>query len=388
MTAFAEVSRAVQAMRSGFIDYISKPIELDELELKIARVLRTVELEKTEQLVDFRSRHAGPDSDVKGESAVAHRLQHELDMAASAYPTPVFITGETGTGKGVAARALHHMSSVARNNLVVINCASIAESMFESELFGHERGAFTGAVQARRGAFELADGGTLILDEIGEIPLHLQPKLLTVLDDGVVRRVGAEIEREVQLRIVATTNRNIEAMVRDGRFREDLYFRLAVIRIDIPPLRERSEDIPLLVRHFLAGFGQDPHNGPTGKELEQLNTYGWPGNVRELRNVVERYIIYRKLSTAAGFAPLSKGPAPRGSLPQVELGTALVPTTDEFLTIEEMRRRHIMAALARTGENRSAAARLLGVSRSTLKRTLKLFAEEDSKAQENVDGEL
>lgn len=364
VTAYADVTRAVKAMRAGVFDYVPKPIDLKELEIRLARAIRVDELERTEQLGRYVATRADRPNQITGSSPAARDLRARIDWAARAYPKPVLITGETGTGKGLAARAIHALSAAPRERLLHINCAAISESMFEAEMFGHERGVFTGALESRQGFFELADGGTLILDEIGDVPLAMQPKLLRALEDGLVRRVGGQVERSVRLRVIAVTNRDIEAMVSDGIFRRDLYFRLAVLQIIVPPLRNRVEDIPELVEQFLGDLAGYPNHRVSELDLERLKRHDWPGNVRELKNFIERYVVSerrdRELTTIGEISDSSSREGEKQALVE----------ESHFPTIAEMERAHIERALERTSGNRTAAAKLLGISRSTLKRKL------------------
>jgi DNA-binding NtrC family response regulator len=289
-----------------------------------------------------------------GESAPLRQLLDATARAASR-DVPVLIRGESGSGKELVARALHEASPRARRRFVAVNAAALPEPLLESELFGHERGAFTGAVARRKGLFELADRGTLFLDEIGELPLGLQPKLLRVLETGEVRPLGSSETLKTQVRVIAATHRDLKRLVQEGRFREDLYFRLAVLDLHVPPLRERREDVPLLARHLLRGIARGKPIELEPAALERLRGYSFPGNVRELRNVLERAWL------AGDGATVRVRDLP------AELAQDPAASTDEsFPTLAQVERRQIELALRRTVGNRSAAARLLGIDRKTL----------------------
>jgi two-component system response regulator HydG len=292
----------------------------------------------------------------------------------------VLITGESGTGKGIVARAIHAHSNRRGKPLVEVNCAAIPESLIESELFGHEKGAFTGADRPRRGRFSMADGGTLFLDEIGELPPPMQAKLLRAIQEGLIQRVGSDAVLRVDVRIVAATNRHLETMVTQGSFREDLFYRLNVMNLEVPPLRERTEDIPALVTHFLAHFAKKNHKtvkGVTPQVLDLFLRYPWPGNVRELENALERAVILMRGEYASERElPLS--------LQNFGAATAACPVEDgeasgEGLreaageTLDDVERRRIFQTLEETGWNKSEAARRLGITRRTLKLKLKKY---------------
>ncbi len=310
----------------------------------------------------------GARSGLLGEHPSMKRVR-ELIARLAPLESTVLITGETGTGKELAARALHAGSPRADAPFVVVNCAAISEALVESELFGHEKGAFTGAESARRGAFESADGGTLFLDEIGELPLQIQAKLLRVLENGEVKRVGGDETRKVDVRVIAATNRNLNEMAEKGEFRKDLLFRINVVNVELPPLRERPSDIPLLARHFVREMGRrlGRRGMKISREAEQrLKSYSWPGNVRELRNVIERAVILSETNEVgpddvfpqAGTVAASPGAAGNGA---------------EFPPLVELEKRHILKALEVSGGNKKRAAELLGIDRSTLYAKLKSY---------------
>lgn len=383
VTAHAELARAVAATRAGVFDYLEKPIELSVLEETIRRAVKAVSVERQWQQAGRRNAGSAPPALI-GSSPALGRLRAQLEAAGRACPAPVLVTGETGTGKSLAARLIHTQSPRARGPFVVVNSAAIPDSMFEAEVFGHERGAFTGATESRQGLFEAAHGGTLVLDEMGEIPLAVQAKLLRAIEEGVVRRVGAASERPVDARVIATTNRDIEALVAKGEFRSDLYYRVAVLRIELPPLRERRQDLGQLVSTFLGELGSDPNQHPSEGLMERILRHDWPGNVRELRNVLQRWlaalgspgsgnleeVIYPLLSSRLKEANgIQEGGAVsriRDSANELERSALR-----EFPTLECAEADHIRQALARAKNNRTKAADLLGISRATLRRKLR-----------------
>jgi two-component system response regulator AtoC len=358
VTAHGEISTAVQAMKLGASDYILRPFDLETLEVAIDRALSVTRLKMENRYL--RDEAAG-DSDLIGQSAAMQRLQKTIAQVAPEKVT-VFVVGETGTGKELVARAVHKASPRRDSLFVAVNCAAIPAEMMESELFGHERGAFTGAVKERVGKFELADGGTLFLDEITEMPIGLQAKLLRALQEGVIERLGSNRPINVDLRIVAATNRDPMQAVQEGKLREDLYYRLNVFRIELPPLRERENDIGLLARHFLAGRNQTLSEDA----LTILRSYDWPGNVRELENVLQRAAI---VSGEPLIEPhhlpadiLSSVPATSNvQSAQVDADNLSMP-----LAIEALEMRMIRAALERCKGNKSQAARLLEISERSL----------------------
>ena len=363
ITAFGSVEQAVDLVKAGAFQYLTKPFDTGDL-------LRTVSnaLEKTlSQREQARLRRQIP---VKPELIVgASRQMQELFKLvhrASRSTSTVLITGESGTGKELVARSIHQMSN-REGAFVAVNCAAIPAELMESELFGHTGQAFTGARQARAGLFESADGGTIFLDEIGEMPLALQPKLLRVLQEGTVRRVGHDREREINLRVIAATNRDLEKEVAEGRFREDLYWRLNVIHLHIPPLRERAFDIPLLVEHFLNKIadksGQPPLN-VTPETLAILTAYQWPGNARELENAIERAVA---LAEGGNLTPADLPDRVRN---QAGTTTLIARGKESRLTLYQLEREYILETLRTTGKNKSRAAEILGVDRRTLHRKL------------------
>jgi DNA-binding NtrC family response regulator len=358
MTAFGTRENAVAALREGAYDYLAKPFGKADLLNAVRRALESYRLgEENRRLRETVERHEGFQG-LLGVSAAMQRLkEHIRDIARS--DAAVLLIGESGTGKELAARAVHWRSARRHGAFVAVNCAAIPEGLLESELFGHERGAFTGAVQATRGLFRDADGGTIFLDEIGDMPLPLQAKLLRVLQEKMVRPVGARTEFRVDVRVITATNRDLAALVRRKRFREDLYYRVAVIPIDVPALRERSEDIPLLARHFVDRSARrlgKTFDGITDRAQAWLQAQRWPGNVRELENLLERAVTLAR-GRVLDVVDLQMRPAP------------LAPgDADVRPTLAELEHSYLERVLAETKGDKRAAARILGVSVRTIQR--------------------
>jgi len=382
LTAFGDAATAGEAIRAGAYDFISKPYNLDELRLTIARAIerRRFSARRMAQSPDVAARAAALVSrgGLVGHSPGIINVMKQVARVASSQAT-VLIHGETGTGKELVARTVHRFSDRAEKRMVPVNCSALAEGLLESELFGHVRGAFTGATGSRPGLFRDADGGTVFLDEIGDISPGLQARLLRVLQEQEVVPVGSETVVKVDVRVIAAAHRDLALMVREGRFREDLYYRLSVVTITLPPLRERRQDIPLLIDHFLTTLATRHSRGPVALAPEaqaRLLAHDWPGNVRELANVLERAMVLAELDVIgpehlADVVP--SGPASPTSSPPTMLaepaGTS-DPVGGELLTLEELDRRHVFRALAATGGNREATARVLGISRRTLTRMI------------------
>jgi DNA-binding NtrC family response regulator len=365
ITAFPSWDNAVAALKNGAYDYFSKPIELEELRVTIERALRSSELELIEQVHRYKSSRESAESALIGEGPAFQEVQ-ELISKAAATRASVLITGDTGTGKNVVAKAIHYAGASNSQPFISINCAALPENLVEAELFGVEKGAFTGALATRKGTVELADGGTLFLDEIGEMPVPLQAKLLSVLEDQKVKRLGGDIVRSVDVRIIAATNLDTQRAIQEGRFRRDLYYRLGVIHIHLKPLKERPQDIPQLSGFFAHKFAPGRNPVFPDSELECLMRYDWPGNVRELKNVIERCLILQEGSTLHPSSLLttpgsgtSEGPAS--------------PRSRDTLLLEEVERRHILNTLEQFFNNYTRTAIALGVSLSTLKRKLKEY---------------
>jgi DNA-binding NtrC family response regulator len=364
-TAYPSFHHAVQAMRLGAYDYLSKPCELEELDLAVQKAFRTVELERVEQIQNYRNQRENAETVLIGKDKGLSEVYQLVQLCAQ-NAAPVLITGETGSGKNVIAKTIHYMGSLKNDAFISINCAAIPENLMESELFGHEKGAFTGAVTAKKGIFEMAEGGTLFLDEIGELPLNMQSKLLGVLDEHKVKRVGAETMRPVDVRIIAATNKNIETAIAEKKFRQDLFYRLSVMQIHTPPLRERLDDIAQLVAFFIQKMAPTPNILLTEGEIAKLKRYDWPGNVRELRNIIERSIFLRKNDTIQPSQLIQK----QVTHPPGEAVTTEVKT---FPTLEQLEDTHIRKALQLCGNNHTHTASALGISRSTLMRKLKKY---------------
>lgn len=368
ITAYPSFEHAVLAMRNGAYDYLSKPMELEELELAVMRAFRTVELERLEQFKKFHDQRKSFSHKLIGIDNGLKSIEQMIHLAASTR-APVLITGETGTGKNVVAKFIHYLQQQTSSSLVEANCAALPENLMESELFGHEKGAFTGAHQTTQGLFEMADNGTLFLDEIGEIPLHLQAKLLGVLDNGTIRRIGGQTSRQVDVRIIAATNIDLEKAIANKTFREDLYYRLSVLRIHIPPLRHRKDDIEPLCRHFIHNRIPDQQLTIPLHELTSLQQYDWPGNVRELKNIIERSIIFRTGTAIlpAQFIGMNNSHRPsddnRSEQPTVEI--------EPLSTVEK---RHIDRALNLFRHNHTHVAKALGIARSTLIRKIEQYS--------------
>ncbi len=358
MTAFGSIEMAVQAMHNGAFNFITKPFDRDTLSLSCQKALELKRLRsRTKLLAKEISRLTGTKGIVSA-SSVMKQLLETASRAANSDAT-ILITGESGTGKEVLARLIHQNSPRSSGPMVTVNCAAIPSGLVESELFGHVKGAFTGAIKTRKGHFQTASGGTLFLDEIGELAVDIQVKLLRAIQEKQVQPVGSETVKNVDIRIIAATNLDLEEKTSAGQFRKDLYYRLSVIPLFIPPLRERTEDIPALVKHFLKKFDapQDVEFSKTAINL--MKSYPWPGNIREMQNIVERCIILRKKSLIESDdlkllvnEPLSSSIEP------------VIP--DEGIALEEIEKSYIVKALEKSGQNQSEAARLLKIPRHVL----------------------
>ena len=364
MTAYGSVESAVEAMRQGAYDYLTKPLDLDRAQLLLKRAVQTIRVEQENQSLRAQlDRSFGLDR-ILGRSGAMEKVLDRVRQVADSKAS-VLLEGESGTGKELVARAVHGLSPRRAGPFVAVHCAALSPQLLESELFGHEKGSFTGATERRVGRFEQANGGTIFLDEIGEIDAATQVKLLRVLGERSLERVGGNRLIEVDVRLIAATHRSLEQLVREGKFREDLYFRIRVVQIQLPPLRDRPEDIPLLAEAFRQEYGKE--NGKEGVSFDSesmglLMKYGWPGNVRELRTAVEHGVVLSRgnvihsddLPSAVwkrqGVAPLKKGVQPP--------------------RLEDVERGAIEAALEKSGENITEAAKALGISRRTLHRKL------------------
>lgn len=359
VTAFGEVDAAVKAMKLGAYDFITKPLSRDELKLTVKKALQLLGL--TAENRQLREKLAGRDDlkNLVGMSPKMERLFASVRKVADTEAT-VLITGESGTGKELVARAIHSLSSRKSAPFIAINCAAIPRDLLESELFGHTKGAFTGAVKDRVGKFQLADRGTLFLDEVGDLPVELQPKLLRALQERIVEPLGGGKAQKIDVRVVAATNQDLEGAIADGSFREDLYYRLSVIPIHLPPLRERKEDIPLLVRHFTNKFGQANVTFTKGT-LDALATYSWPGNVRELENAIERLLIMRRGDE------IGQDDLPGKILDErTNKKRMIFVLPDEGYPLEQLEKEVVEESLTRNNWNQTAAARFLGIPRHVL----------------------
>ncbi|MBN1295562.1 sigma-54-dependent Fis family transcriptional regulator, partial [bacterium] len=293
ITGYSSFDNAVRAVKAGAFDYVSKPFELEELELAVEKALQHTRLEKIEEFQSYQMRRQTEDLQLVGEHPAFRYIEKLMDVAARS-DVPVLITGETGTGKSVIAKKIHYSGACQQHPFIAINCNSLPDHLFEAELFGYERGAFTDAQKARKGIFAMADGGSLLLDEIGCMPMHLQSKLLTVLDERKFKRLGGDQFVNVTVRILAATNADLKKCIGEKIFREDLFYRLNVIRIHVPPLRERIEDLPMLVMHLLEKMGMRGIDDFEPSEWNALKAYSWPGNIRELKNILERAVIFQE----------------------------------------------------------------------------------------------
>jgi two-component system response regulator AtoC len=369
LTAYGTIQDAVRAMRLGAFDYLLKPFELDALEAIVRKALELRQVRAENRYLRERLDGAGGERQMLALSPAMRQVLERVEQVA-ATPTTVLITGETGVGKEVVAWAVHETSPRRERLLVALNCAAIPGELLESELFGHVRGAFTGAQSAREGKFELADGGTLFLDEIGDMPAPLQAKLLRVLEDSVVERVGSNKRIQVDVRVISSTNRDLAAAVRDGTFREDLYYRLNVFHLRVPPLRERAEDVRPLAESFLARFGREFGKGTlrlSDDAVARLERHAWPGNVRELQNVMERAAVLAGPSATIEERLVAELLPSQQSNPAPADGLRLAPA------IEETERALVTQALEQCGGNKAEAARVLGVSERTLWYKLKKY---------------
>ena len=359
LTAHGTIETAIEAMKIGAADYITKPFDLEELKLVIKQNLLVIQLET--EVTFLRSELTGKYGNIIAQSKIMLDIIALIERVAHSSAS-VLVTGESGTGKEVAAVAIHQNSPRHNKPFIPINCAALPEQLLESELFGHERGAFTGATARKLGRFELADKGTIFLDEIAEMSLNMQAKLLRVLQEKSFERVGGTETLSVDVRVIAATNRELVEAIKKGTFREDLFYRLNVIHIHLPPLRERKEDIPLLAKHFIQKYGhvyQVDKISP--KAMELLCNYHWPGNVRELQNVIERSaIICRGNQIEPEHLPREL------YAPQQSSSDVVVDFPDNGISLEELEKELILKALEKSGGNQTKAAQLLGITRSAL----------------------
>ncbi len=370
MTAYSSVATAVDALKKGAYDYLTKPLDFDELRLKIAQAMEHSTLREENRRLRELVGGQFDTRNIIGTSPALTRLLQMTSKAAASPDATVLITGESGTGKEMIAGAIHFNSPRAQGPFIKINCAAITETLLESELFGHEKGSFTGALRRRDGRFQQAHTGSIFLDEVSEMSTPLQAKLLRVLQEREFTRVGGDDLIQVDVRIIAATNKDLLQAVQQGAFREDLYYRLNVITLTIPPLRERREDIPLLAEHFLASFAEKNHKGIRGftpQAMDTLLRYDWPGNVRELMNTIERAVVL------SGEDYLQGDDLPIAP-PETEApGTA---SPQEGRTLDEVERLAILTTLQATAGNKSEAARRLGITRATLHKKIKRYGME------------
>ncbi len=381
ITAFGSVENAVEMVKQGAFSYLTKPFATKDF-LEIVRSALT-DTEAVRAQARLR-REVVSNNKIIGASRPMRELLDIINRAGRS-TSNILITGESGTGKELVARAIHDASTRSKKEFVAVNCAAIPVELVESELFGHTGQAFTGARQARAGLFETANGGTLFLDEIGELPLNIQPKLLRVLQEGTIRRVGDNLERQTDVRVIAATNRDLEKAVANNEFREDLYWRVNVINLQIPPLRERAFDIPLLVEHFLSKIARKQNSAEreiTPEALALLTAYSWQGNVRELENTIERAVAL------ARGAVLSIEDLPeRIRSASGQTSSILAVAKSKRLTLNELEREYILEILRESGGNKSRAAETLGLDRKTLYRKLDEYRESDPETQVAKDNE-
>lgn len=397
MTAYGSIDAAVEAMKRGAVDFMTKPVNIERLEILIQRALKSrtleVEVKQLHERLDEKFSFKG----LVGNSASLQTVIDQVKLAAPAKAT-ILIEGESGTGKELIAQAVHQSSPRARGPFVAVHCAALSENLLESEIFGHERGSFTGAMERRIGRFEMADGGTLFLDEIGEISPAIQVKLLRFLETKSIERVGGSKPIELDVRLVAATNRSLEGMVREGKFREDLFFRLNVVRLTMPPLRARVDDIPVLLAHYLKHYAAENRLPTILMEpgaLQTLQRYRWPGNIRELRNFCENAVVLHRggklteydldpkfrENEAGGDANAGGGAGGARAGAASGLGggggAAQAGGGARSLSVEDNEKRLVREALLKARGNRTQAAKLMGISRRTLHRKLAEFPELD-----------
>jgi two-component system response regulator AtoC len=377
MTAYGTIENAVEAMKRGAVDFLTKPVNIERLEVLIQRALKTKTLEAEVTQLHERLDEKFNFQGIIGNSDKLKAVIDQVKLVAPSRAT-ILIEGESGTGKELIAQAVHQASPRARAPFIAVHCAALSENLLESEIFGHERGAFTGASERRIGRFESADGGTLFLDEISEISPATQVKLLRFLETKAIERVGGQKPIELDVRLVAATNRDLEKMAKEGKFREDLFFRLNVVRFVLPALRTRPEDIPLLLAHYLKVFSEE--NGSPALTLEAgalrtLQTYSWPGNIRELRNFCENVVVTHRGGSLTEYDLDAKY---RAIVPAAGAGGGgAAPSASLQLSVEENEKRLLREALIKARGNRTRAAELMGISRRTLHRKLAQWPELD-----------
>ncbi|HAY78909.1 MAG TPA: sigma-54-dependent Fis family transcriptional regulator [Planctomycetaceae bacterium] len=370
MTAFGSMETAVAAIRAGAYDFVTKPIEMDLLGITLQRAVKHRQLQQQVRVLSQAVEQSHVFGDMIGSSPAMQRLYDQLSRLSETEAS-VLLCGESGTGKEVVARSVHANSPRKDGPFIAVNCAALPEALLESELFGHKKGAFTDAQQDRKGLFVQAEGGTLLLDEIGEMPLSVQPKLLRALEDNKVRPVGSDKETPFNVRLITATNRDLQSQVDEGAFREDLFYRINVIQLDLPPLRARGADILRLAQYFVEQFATQTNKAVHGicePAAERLLAYSWPGNVRELRNVMERAVALTRFDTIA-VDDLPEKIRDYHST-QVFIGG---DDPEELVSLAEIERRYILHVLQTVGDNKSLAARILGLDRKTLYRKLQQY---------------
>ncbi len=364
LTAYGTVENAVKAMRLGAFDYISKPVDLDELDLMIERIIEHKNLKSEIQILKNQLKEK-----FKINSFISHspKMEDILSLAVRAADSKatILVTGESGTGKEVLAKSIHYVSPRKEKPFVAVNIPALPETLLESELFGHEKGAFTGADKAKKGRFELADGGTIFLDEIGDIPINLQVKLLRVLQEHQIERVGSSENIDIDVRIIAATHQNLEQKIKEGTFREDLFYRLNIVSLNIPPLRERKEDILPLIEHFIEKYAKENNRNKLSLSKEAIDLlikYNFPGNVRELENVIERAVVLCRSEaiTLNDLPNVVKGFKAENEIPQIQSGNLI----DQ---VEELEKKLIFDALSNANGNQSQAGRMLGLTERNLR---------------------
>ena len=371
MTAYGSVDTAVEAMKRGAYHFVTKPLNIDQLEILIKRALSTRSLKEENTQLKKQVEKKFTISNILGHSAAMQPVFEAIEQVAPSKAT-VLIDGKNGTGKELVAKAIHNLSGRPKSKLITVHCAALSPQLLESELFGHERGAFTGATEKRIGRFEQADGGTLFLDEIGEIDSSTQVKLLRALGERTIERVGGNKTINIDVRLIVATNRNIPELVAAGEFREDLFYRLNVVRITLPPLKDRTEDIPLLANAFLKEFAKE-NNKPikelSSEAMSALNNHSWPGNVRELRTAIEHGVV---MSNNAKITLRHLPASIRGeSIVNINTISTTIKDKEQPFNLEKSETKLINAALTHTNGNRTEAAKLLGISRRTLQRKIK-----------------
>ena len=368
MTAFGTLDTAVATIRSGAYDFLTKPVELELLTLTIARAVEHRQLKRQIHLLEQQAKTENHFGEMLGESLPMQHLYDQMKRVSTS-DASVLITGESGTGKELVARSIHKLSNRAASPFVAVNCAALSETLLESELFGHVRGAFTDARNERKGLFMEAEGGTLLLDEMGDMPMSMQVKLLRALEENRIRAVGSDQESQFDVRVLAATHRDLETAVDEGRFRQDLYYRINVIQLHLPPLRSRGVDILAIASHYIDQFATSSGKKVSGMSetaAEKLLGYSWPGNVRELRNVMERALALTRYNSVTIEDLPDKIRDYRG-------GTVFIGGDDptELVPLEEIEKRYIEHVLQAVDQNRTQAARILGLDRKTLYRKLK-----------------